>query len=67
MQFKLTFWFAVFAALIFVGTLLGRVFKWEWLFSKIDKDHYWEPSHVLRYTLVPFGIAVLGFYHHFAS
>jgi len=65
MQLKLTIWFALFASVIFVLTLAGRIFKWRWAFSKVYNENYWETSHVFRYTLMPLGFALLGFYVHF--
>ena len=65
MQFKLTIWFAIFAGLIFILTLAGRIFKWRWLFTKAEHENYWESAHVFRYTLVPLGFAAFGFYLHF--
>ena len=67
MPLKFTLWFGGFALVIGVLTLLARVLKWQWLFSKVDNDNYWELSHLIRYTVVPFGIAAIAFYRHFGK
>ena len=66
MQFKLTLWFGLFALTIGVLTLLGRVFRWKWLFTKVENRAYWEPWHVVRYTIMPFGFAVAAIWKHFS-
>ncbi len=67
MDLHYSIWFAAFASLFGLATVIARLMKWSWAFGRLPDGRFWEPRHVVRYTISPFVMAGVAYTAWFAA